>query len=86
MDKMIACLLPFALLLTECFLMSEANTFTEQVGRLNATFPCGSFDYGQSCKIPSEYCDTIMGSCMSCNIDICRENSQQSCNIYCDGQ
>lgn len=64
--------------------MAEAGTLKEQTANLNATFPCGDPEAGQRCKIPFEFCDVIMGSCTLCNVDICREKSRPSCNIYCD--
>lgn len=76
----------FTIFLLKYVLMTEAGTLKEQTGNLNATFPCGDPEARQRCKIPFEFCDTILESCMSCNVDICRENSKPSCNIFCDGQ
>lgn len=64
--------------------MAKAGTLKEQTGKLNATFPCGDPENGQRCKIPFEFCDTIIESCTPCNVDICREKSRPSCNIFCD--
>lgn len=85
-DKMNSCHVLFAIVLTKYVLMAKAGTLKEQTGKLNATFPCGDLEAGQRCKIPFEFCDTIMGSCTLCNVDICREKSRPSCNIFCDGQ
>lgn len=85
-DKMNSYHILFAIVLTKYVLMAMAGTLKEQTGKLNATFPCGDPEYGQRCKIPFEYCDIIIESCMPCNVDICREKSRPSCNIFCDGQ
>lgn len=81
-----SCHILFAIVLTKYVLMAKAGTLKEQTGKLNATFPCGDLEAGQRCKIPFEFCDTIMESCTLCNVDICREKSRPSCNIFCDGQ
>ncbi|XP_061175054.1 uncharacterized protein LOC133184167 [Saccostrea echinata] len=65
------------------FMSIVACSPVQQIEHLNATFPCGKLSDEQKCKIPFEYCDVILESCQSCNEDICREESQQSCNIYC---
>ncbi|XP_062583737.1 uncharacterized protein LOC134245478 [Saccostrea cucullata] len=66
------------------FCMSvAARSPVQQIEYLNATFPCGKLSAEQKCRIPFEYCDVILESCLACNEDICKEESQQSCNIFC---
>ncbi|XP_048760491.2 uncharacterized protein LOC125669773 isoform X2 [Ostrea edulis] len=71
-----------------CIVILLGNpTESISLSQYNVTFPCGRPEDAQECRFPSQYCDTVLSSCFSCNGDICKElDSNPSCRAYCYDQ